>query len=66
MGTSRLNALGFPLGLTQLKKAKKPLLEWGRLEEVITKKVGCFLWQDNNWVLAITAAYNSQDIVIWR
>ena len=43
MGITKPNALGFPLGLTQLKKAKKPLLEWGQLEEVITKKVSYFL-----------------------
>ena len=64
MGTTRPNALGFPLSLTQLKKAKKPLLNWGQLEEVITEGVGCFLWQDNNRVLAITTAYNPQDTIM--
>jgi hypothetical protein len=47
MGTTRVNALGFPLSLIQLKQAKSPLI-WGHLETVITEKVGCFLWQDNN------------------
>ena len=52
------NALGFPLGLTQLKKAKNPFLNWGQLE------VSYFLWHENNQVLAITTAYNPKDIVI--
>ena len=43
IGTTRVNALGFPLSLIQLKQAKSPLI-WGDLETVITKKVGCFLW----------------------
>jgi hypothetical protein len=63
MGTTRVNALGFPPGLVQLKVAKN-LLNWGHLEVAITEKVGCFLWQDNNRVLGITTAYNPRDIVI--
>jgi len=64
MGTTRVNASGFPLGLIQLKQATKNPLIWGHLEIVITEKVGCFLWQDNNQVLGITTAYNPQDTII--
>jgi hypothetical protein len=63
MGTTRVNALGFPLSLIQLKQAKSPLI-WGHLETVITEKVCCFLWQDNNRVLGITTAYNLTNTVI--
>jgi hypothetical protein len=64
MGTTRVNASGFPLDLIQLKQATKSPLIWGHLETVITEKVGCFLWQDNNRVLGITTAYNPQETVI--
>jgi hypothetical protein len=63
MGTTRVAALGLPLGLIQLKQAKTPLI-WGHLETTIVKGVGCFLWQDNNRVLGITTAYNPQDTII--
>ena len=67
MRTTRINALGFPLSLIQLKHAKKPL-KWGHLETAIASAsppavqpapaINCFLWQDNNRVLGKIIAYN--------
>jgi len=57
MGTTRVNAKGFPLSLIQLKNAKQPL-KWGYLKTVIAKNTHCGLWQDNNRVLGMIIAYN--------
>jgi hypothetical protein len=65
MGTTRLNAKGFPPGLIQLKKAKSSLI-WGHLETTIADRVLCFLWQDNSKVLGITTAYDLTETVIRR
>ena len=67
MGIARVNAIGLPLSLVQLKNSKKSL-KWGHLETAIATSyqlkvqpgvyktqlvapVNCGLWQDNNRVL---------------
>jgi hypothetical protein len=67
MGTARLNAIGLPLSLVQLKNSKKSL-KWGHLNTAIATSyqlkirpgvyktqsvvpINCGLWQDNNQVL---------------
>jgi hypothetical protein len=67
MGTARVNAIGLPLSLVQLKNSKK-LLKWGHLKTAIATSyqlktrsedsktqvvdsINCGLWQDNNRVL---------------
>ena len=67
MGTTRINAIGLPLSIVQLRKAKE-LLEWGHLKTAIATSyqlktrsggsktqvvdpINCGLWQDNNRVL---------------
>jgi hypothetical protein len=67
MGTTRVNALGLPLSLVQLKHAKESL-KWGHLQTAIASAsppavqpasaINCFLWQDNNRVLGETIIYN--------
>src|SRR2546423_12512474 len=57
MGTIRIKALGFPLELVQLKKAKESL-KWGYLKTVIVEGIQCGLWQDNNRVLGMIIIYN--------
>ena len=68
MGTARVNALGLPLSIKQLKDAKGSL-KWGHLKTAIAndyplstqpeaprRKViptNCCLWQDNNQVLGM-------------
>ena len=54
MATARVNTLGLPLSLVQLKKAKESL-KWGYLKMAITKQIQCFLWQDNNKVLGMNS-----------
>jgi hypothetical protein len=50
MSTARVNTLGLPSSLIQLKRGKE-VLEWGHLRVAIIKRILCFLWQDNNQVL---------------
>jgi len=62
MRTARVNAIGLPLSLVQLKHTKESL-KWGYLETAIatsykqasrtqfTVPINCGLWQDNNRVL---------------
>ena len=57
MSTARLNTLGLPSSLIQLKRGKE-ILEWGHLRIAIIKRILCFLWQDNNRVLGKIIAYN--------
>ncbi len=57
MATARVNTLGLPLSLVQLKKGKESL-QWGYLKTAIAKQIQCFLWQDNNKVLGMIIAYN--------
>ena len=64
MGTTRVNALDFPLNLVQLKQATKSPLIWGHSQAVIINNTGCYLWQDNNQVLVITTAYDLTETVI--
>ena len=56
MSTARLNTLGLPSSLIQLKRGKE-VLEWGHLRVAIIKRILCFLWQDNNRVLGMIIAY---------
>ena len=56
MSTTRLNTLGLPSSLIQLKHAKE-ILNWGHLKIAIIKGTLCFLWQDNNRVLGKIIAY---------
>src|ERR1700750_389309 len=66
MGTTRKSAAGLPESLTDVlakdKKAKKeeqkqPLV-YNSVLAVIVHYCLCFLWQDNNSVLAITTAHS--------
>jgi len=56
MCTARLNTLGLPSSLTQLKRDKE-VLEWGHLRVTTIKRILYFLWQDNNWMLGMIIAY---------
>ena len=61
MGTARVNAIGLPLSIIQLKNTKESL-KWGHLKTAIvtsykqtsqsktqfTVFINCDLWQDNN------------------
>ena len=72
MGTTRKNAAGVPVSLTDVlakdKKAKKDAREedkpkklqlaYNSVLAVIVHKCLCFLWQDNATVLAITTAHS--------
>ena len=67
MGTTRKNAAGLPASLTDVlakdKEAKKDNkkkqpLAYNSVLAVIAHKCLCFLWQDNNSVLAITTAHS--------
>ena len=72
MGTTRKNAAGLPASLTAVlakdKKAKKDAQEeaqsrklqlaYNSVMAVVIHKCLCFLWQDNNTVLAITTAHS--------
>ena len=57
MSTARLNTLGVPSSLIELKRGKE-VLKWGHLRIAIIKHILCFLWQDNNRVLGKIIAYN--------
>ena len=57
MSIARLNTLGFPLSLIELKRGKE-VLKWGQLRIATIKGILCFLWQDNNRVLGKIIAYN--------
>ena len=57
MGTVRVNALGLPLSLVQLKHGKEAL-KWGCLKTATVKQAKWFLWQDDNRVLGMIIAYN--------
>ena len=57
MSTARVNTLGLPSSLIQLKRGKE-VLEWGHLRIAIIKRILCFLWQDNNRVLGKIIVYN--------
>ena len=57
MSTARLNTLGLPSSLIELKRGKE-ILKWGQLRIAIIKGILCFLWQDNNRVLGKIIAYN--------
>lgn len=69
MGTARINAIGLPLSIVQLKNAKESL-KWGYLKTAIATSyqlkvrgaesivrpvvpTNCGLWQDNNQVLGM-------------
>ena len=67
MGTTCKNAVGLPVSLTDIlakdKEAKKDdkkqqLLAYNSVLAVIINKCLCFLWQDNNSILAITTAHS--------
>ena len=57
MGTTRKNAEGIPEPLLILKEEAKALI-WNSLIAVVVDHSLCFLWQDNNAVLAITTAHS--------
>ena len=57
MSTTRLNTLGFPSSLIELKRGKE-VLKWGQLRIATIKGILCFLWQDNNRVLGMIIVYN--------
>jgi Transposase IS4 len=50
MSTARVTTLELSSSLIQLKCGKE-ILEWGHLRVAIIKRILCFLWQDNNWML---------------
>ena len=65
--TTRKNAIGLPTLLTNIlakdKEAKKDNkkrqpLAYNSVLAIVIYKCLCFLWQDNNSVLAITTAYS--------
>ena len=67
MGTTRKNAIGLPTSLTDVlakdKEAKKDdrkkqPLAYNSALAIVMHKCLCFLWQDNNSVLAITTAHS--------
>ena len=66
MGTTRKNATGLPKSLTSVKdkdkeskkKKKRQPLTYNSVLVVIINFCLCFLWQDNNSILAITIAYS--------
>ena len=66
MGTTRKNAAGLPKSLTSvkdkdmesLKKEKKQPLAYNSVLAVVIDFCLCFLWQDNNSVLAVTTAHS--------
>ena len=73
MGTTRKNVTSLPLSFTNIlaknkeakkdeesneKKKKKQPLAYNSILAVIINYCLCFLWQDNNAVLAITTAYS--------
>ena len=67
MGTTRKNAIGLPTSLTDVlakdKEAKKDdrkkqPLAYNSVLTIVMHKCLCFLWQDNNSVLAITTAHS--------
>ena len=66
MGTTRKNAARLPKSLTSVKdknkklkkKKKRQPLIYNSILVVIIDFCLCFLWQDNNSVLAITIAYS--------
>ena len=57
MSTAQLTTLELSSSLIQLKHDKE-ILEWEHLRVAIIKRILCFLWQDNNWVLDKIIAYN--------
>ena len=57
MSTARLNTLGLPSSLIELKRGKE-VLKWGHLRIAIIKHILYFLWQDNNRVLGKIIVYN--------
>ena len=67
MGTTRKNAVGLLMSLTnvlakdkEVKKddKKRQPLAYNLVLAVVMYKCLCFLWQDNNSVLAVTMAYS--------
>ena len=66
MGTTRKNAAGLPKSLTSVKdkdnkskkKEKKQSLAYNLILAVVINYCLCFLWQDNNSILAITTAHS--------
>lgn len=66
MGTTRKNAAGLPESLTDVlakdkkakKEEKKQPLAYNSVLAVVIHYCLCFLWQDNNSVLAITTAHS--------
>jgi hypothetical protein len=66
MGNTQKYAAGLPKSLDYVKKAdkasksseKKQLLVYNSVLAVIVQFCLCFLWQDNNAVLAISRAHN--------
>ena len=67
IGTTRKNAVSLPTSLTDVlakdKEAKKndkkrQPLAYNSVLAVVMHKCLCFLWQDNNSVLAVTTAHS--------
>ena len=57
MGTTRKNASGVLNCLVEAKSANRSLV-WNSVLAVIVHYCLCFLWQDNNAVIAITTAHS--------
>ena len=57
MGITRKNAEGVPLPLIKLKDERK-LFVWDSTVAIIIGFCLCFLWQDNNALIAITTAHS--------
>ena len=57
IGTIRKSATGVP---EEISKAKEEncLLVWNSIGVVVVNFYLCFIWQDNNAVIAITTAYS--------
>jgi Transposase IS4 len=65
MGTTRKNALGFPDWLIKLKEYNRGLV-WNSTLTEVNGYTLCFLWQDNNAVLAIITAFRLKNKTILR
>ncbi len=63
MRTTQLKSLKLSLIITQLKHVKESL-KWEYLKTIIVDNILYFLWQNNNWILSITTAYNLTDVII--
>lgn len=62
MGTTRKN-IDLPAQLIELRNNENRIT-WGYFYSTITHGIQCFMFKDNSAILAITSAFNSQDMVL--